>query len=137
MPSDEQTLSSEKNTSASVFETIARQAPLGVIVIQDEKVLYANEELAQLIGYSLKDIRKMTADDFLTFVADADKIEASRRLKSAVAGDVKTKFYSLSVKDKHGKPRWLQILPRLITVDEKPAILAMVIDATEPKRIAR
>ncbi len=135
MPSDEQTLSSEKNTSASVFETIARQAPLGVIVIQDEKVLYANEELAQLIGYSLKDIRKMTADDFLTFVADADKIEASRRLKSAVAGDVKTKFYDLRVKDKQGKSRWLQILPRLITVDEKPAILAMVIDATEPKRI--
>ncbi|MFX1492101.1 MAG: PAS domain S-box protein, partial [Promethearchaeota archaeon] len=135
MPSNEQTSSSEKDISASIFEKIARQAPLGVIVIQEEKVLYANDELAQLIGYSLKDICKMTADDFLTFVSDADKIEASRRLKSAVAGDVKTKFYELRIKDKQGQPRWLQILPRLITVNDKPAILAMVIDATELKRI--
>jgi PAS domain S-box-containing protein len=135
LPSDEQALSLERNRSAAIFETIANQAPLGVIVIQEEKVLYANKELAKLISYSLQDIYKMTANEFLAFVADADKIEVSRRLKSAIAGDVKTKFYELCVKDKQGESRWLQILPRQISVDKKSAILAIVIDASESKRI--
>ncbi len=133
MPSNEQ--SSSTNPDLAMFRTIANKSPLGIIVIQDDQVLFANSELAKLIGFSLSNLHKMKADDFMQFVADADKIEASRRLKSAVGGEIKTKFYDIRIKDKKGRVRWLQVLPRGITINKKPAILAMVADTTDQKRV--
>jgi PAS domain S-box-containing protein len=123
------------NPEIATYKTIADKAPLGIIVIQDDQVLFANSELAKLIGFSLTDLHKMTANDFIQFVAEADKFEADRRLKSAVGGEIKTKFYDIRIKDKERKERWLQVLPRGITIGKKPAILAMVAEITEVKRI--
>jgi len=127
--------SSSPNPESPIFKTIANESPLGIIVIQDDQVLFANSELAKLIDYSLTDLHKMTADDFIQFVADADKLEAGRRLKSGVGGEIKSKFYDIRIKDKTGKERWLQVLPRGITIHQKPAILAMVAETTEQKRV--
>ncbi|MFX1565143.1 MAG: PAS domain S-box protein [Promethearchaeota archaeon] len=133
MPSDER--SSSPNPDSQIFEVIATKSPIGIIVFQGDKVLFANSELAKLIDYSLHDLHKMTADDFLQFVADVDKLEAGRRLKSIEGGEIKTKFYDIRVKDKKGKERWLQVLPKAIILDEKPAILAMITEITEQKQI--
>ena len=135
MPQDEPTLST--NPDSATLKAIANKSPLGIIVIQDEKVLFANSELGKLIGYSLTDLHKMTADDFMKFIADVDKFEAGRRLKSATGGEIKTKFYDVRIKDKKGEVRWLQVLPRGITIQKKPAILAMVAEITEQKRVAQ
>jgi PAS domain S-box-containing protein len=135
MPQDEPT--SPTNPDSATLKAIANKSPLGIIVIQDNKVLFANSELAKLIGHSLKDLQTMTADDFMKFIADADKLEAGRRLKSATGGEIKTKFYDVRIKDKKGEVRWLQVLPRGIIIQKKPAILAMVAEITEQKRIAQ
>ncbi|MFW9831970.1 MAG: PAS domain S-box protein, partial [Candidatus Thorarchaeota archaeon] len=135
MPRRKQPSPDKKTLDDSMFNTIASQSPIGIIVIQDGDVLFANNELAKLIGYPLKELHAMKADDFLNFVADADKIKASRYLKSVTTGEVKTKFYELHVKDRKGEFRWLQVLPRMITVHKKPAILAMVFETTQQKRL--
>jgi PAS domain S-box-containing protein len=135
MPSDE--YSSPTNPDIPIYEFIATKSPIGIIVFQEDKVLFANSELAKLINYSLKELHKMTSDDFLQFVADADKLEAGRRLKTIDGGEIKTKFYDVRIKDKKGEERWLQVLPKGITIDEKPAILAMVTDITDQKQVAQ
>jgi PAS domain S-box-containing protein len=135
MPQNGKSTPLESESLNQVFNGIANNAPLGIIVIQNGGVLFVNEELARLIGYSSTELQQMTANDFLQFVSDADKLEASRRIKLAFEGKVKTQLYELQVKDKEGELRWLQVLPRLIAINEKPAILAMVLEATEQKRI--
>ncbi len=135
MPSDEP--SSTTNSNLKIYEEIATKSPIGIIVFQEDKVLFANSELAKLIDYSLQDLHKMTSDDFLQFVADADKLEAGRRLKSVEGGEIKTKFYDIRIKDKKGEEQWLQVLPKAITINEKPAILAMVSEITDQKQVAQ
>ncbi len=135
MPQNKHHQSEEATLLSEMFETVAENAPLGIIVIQEGVVLYANSELAKLIEYPLAELQEMKANDFLKFVADADKVEANRLLKSAEHGEVKTKLYELGVKDKKGGYRWLQVLPRMISIQGKQAILAMVTETTEHKRI--
>jgi len=135
MPQDEDTTSSNPKTSEDILRNIAERSPVGIVVIQDNKILFANQELARLIGTPLKNLEALKPDEFLQFMADADKVEAGQRLKSAQSGEVKTKFYDFRIIDKKGKEKWIQILPRSISVNEKPAFLAMVAEVTEQKRI--
>lgn len=135
MPPKEQSSPKKTDLADTMFKTIASKSPVGIIVMQDGEVLFTNSELAKLIGFTLTELQALKADDFLQYVADADKIETSRYLKSSEKGEVKTKFYELQVKDKKGEYHWLQVLPRMITVQDKPAILAMVAETTNQKRV--
>lgn len=128
---------SPANQDAVILKAITEESPLGIIVIQDDRVLFANNEFAQLIGFSLSGLHKMTTEDFMQYIADSDKLEARQILNSAIGGEIKTKFYDVRVKDKKGRERWLQILPRGISIQNKPAILAMVADITQEKHIVQ
>lgn len=118
-----------------MFQEIAKESPLGIIVLQEGKILYANEKLAQLINYTLEEVWELTASDFLAFVEISDKKEADKRLKSALKGEVKPQLYQLRVKSKDAQIKWLQVLPQLITFEEKPTLLALVLDITDQKRV--
>ncbi len=135
MPQKEKTAPLDSESHNQLLKGIASNAPLGIIVIQDDGVLFVNEELARLIGYSKTEIQQMTANDFLKLVTDTDKLEIGRMLQAAIKGEVETRLYEFQVTNKKGELRWLQVLPRSITIKEKPAILAMVLDSTEKKRI--
>ncbi|MHA2427275.1 MAG: PAS domain-containing protein [Candidatus Hermodarchaeia archaeon] len=117
-----------------MFKSIAEKAPQGIVVLQGERILYANDLLAELMGIPLDEIHQLKAFDFLKYIADSDQADITRRLKTAVKGEVKTKLYEFRVKDSKGELRWLQVLPRLITIQDKPAILAMITEVTEQKR---
>ena len=117
-----------------MFRSIAEKAPQGIVVLQGENILYANDLLAELMGIPLDEVHQLTAFDFMKYIADPDQADVTRRLKTAVKGEVKTKIYEFRVKDSKGELRWLQVLPRLITIQDKPAILAMITEITEQKR---
>lgn len=117
-----------------MFRCIAEKAPQGIVVLQGENILYANDLLAELMGVPLEEVNQLSAFDFMKYIADPDQADITRRLKTAVRGEVKTKLYEFRVKDSKGELKWLQVLPRLITIQEKPAVLAMITEITEQKR---
>ncbi|MFX1404306.1 MAG: PAS domain-containing protein, partial [Promethearchaeota archaeon] len=135
MPQDEDITSFNPEVPEEILRTITQKSPVGIIVIQDDKVLFANQELAKLIGTTRKNLEALKPNEFMQFMADADKVEAGQRLKWAQSGEVKTKFYDFRIINKKGKEKWIQILPRSITVNNKPAFLAMVAEVTDQKRI--
>ncbi|MFX0168626.1 MAG: PAS domain S-box protein [Candidatus Hodarchaeota archaeon] len=135
MPQNDKSTPTNFKTDFPMFQEIAKESPLGIIVLQEGKILYANEKLAQLINYTLEEVWELTASDFLAFVEISDKKEADKRLKSALKGEVKPQLYQLRVKSKDAQIKWLQVLPQLITFEEKPTLLALVLDITDQKRV--
>ena len=134
MPQSKKSSPLDPDLEEEMFRSIAEKAPQGIVVLQGESILYANDLLAELIGIPIEEVHQLTAFEFMKYIADPDQADVTRRLKTAVEGEVKTKIYEFRVKDSKGELRWLQVLPRLITIQEKPAILAMVTEITEQKR---
>ncbi|MFX0079185.1 MAG: PAS domain-containing protein, partial [Candidatus Hermodarchaeota archaeon] len=134
MPQSKKSPPLDPDLEEEMFRSIAEKAPQGIVVLQGENILYANDLLAELMGIPLDEVHQLTAFDFMKYIADPDQPDINRRLKTAVKGEVKTKLYEFRVKDSKGELRWLQVLPRLITIQEKPAILAMITEITEQKR---
>jgi len=116
------------------FRTLSDDAPQGVIVLQGDRILYANAALANLVGYSLKEVRSWKASQFLKYVVDTDRGTIASKLAKAVAGEVKTRVYEMRIRNKKGEIRWLQSSAQLIQAYDQPAILAVIMDVTEKKQ---
>ncbi|MDO8055241.1 MAG: PAS domain S-box protein, partial [Candidatus Hermodarchaeota archaeon] len=135
MAQNDETPSVNSSAVFEAFREIARSSSLGLIVLQEGKVLYANDLLAQVLGCSIDKVMSMTATDFLEFVEDADKKEIGENLKAAFKGELVARLYQIRAKGKDGETKWLQVLPQFLTFTGKPTILGFVLDITNQKRV--
>jgi PAS domain S-box-containing protein len=113
---------------------LADDAPQGIIVLQGDRIIYANAALAKLVDYTLKEVRSWKASQFMKHVIDADRATIASKLAKAVAGEVKTRVYEMRIRNKKGEIRWLQSSAQLIRAYGQPAVLAVIMDVTEKKQ---
>ncbi|MHA1557984.1 MAG: PAS domain-containing protein [Candidatus Heimdallarchaeota archaeon] len=59
--------------SEELFRNLAEQSVAGVILIQDDKIVFANGVIAKHSGYSLEEILSLNANDFLKLVHQKDQ----------------------------------------------------------------
>ncbi|MHA2188221.1 MAG: PAS domain-containing protein [Candidatus Thorarchaeota archaeon] len=55
--------SSGSNLDAAIFRSIVSKSSVGVLIIQKDKILYANATAAEMAGVSLERIRRWTMND--------------------------------------------------------------------------
>jgi PAS domain S-box-containing protein len=125
---------SDSSFDEAFFRTLADEAPQGVVVLQGDHIIYANAALANLVGYSLKEVRGWKASEFLGHVVEADRATIAAKMAKAIAGEVKTRIYEMRILNKKGETRWLQSSAQLIQAHGQPAVLAVIMDVTEKKR---
>jgi PAS domain S-box-containing protein len=134
VPKDKVSSESDSSSDEAFFRTLADDAPQGLLVLQGDRIIYANAALANLVGYSLKEVRSWKALEFLKHVIDADRATIASKLAKAVAGEVKTRVYEMRIRNRKGETHWLQSGAQLIQAYGQPAILAVVMDVTEKKQ---
>ncbi|MFX1569127.1 MAG: PAS domain S-box protein [Promethearchaeota archaeon] len=117
------------------FRTIAEQAFIGTLIIQDDKVEYVNEALLQIFDFSHEDVHNWTKDDLLKliFPEDLDNLREYRNKLKAGEPDFK-KFYSFRAFTKYGKLKWIDQFSKSIIYRGKPAELITIMDITEKKK---
>ncbi|MFX0141235.1 MAG: PAS domain-containing protein, partial [Candidatus Hodarchaeota archaeon] len=90
------------------FRTIAEQAFMGILIIQDEKVEYVNNALLQIFEYTYEDIRNWVKDDLLKIIHH-DDLQFLREYRQKLRADdpnVKP-YYSYRAFTKSGKLKWI------------------------------
>jgi len=117
------------------FRTIAEQFLMGIGILQDEEVKYANMKLANMYGYSVEEFIGKTYSEFLNLIHPEDRAKLIRQVeKRKDRTRDTTAFYQFRAFKKTGELFWATIYSRIITYQGKRAGLLTILDNTEIKK---
>ncbi len=120
--------------SEEQFRTIAEQAFMGIMIIQDDKLKYVNSALLDIFEFSSKDTEGWTTEDIIKLVHPEDLkflLDYRQHLKEGVSG-IKS-YYSYRTFTKNGKLKWIDQFSKNVVFKGEPAELITIIDITEKK----
>jgi len=117
------------------FRTIAEQAFIGTLIIQDDKVEYVNSALLQIFEYSHEEINYWRKKDLIKLIypEDLQYLREYRKKLRVGESDIK-QYYSYRVFTKYGRIKWIDQFSRPIIYRGKSAEIVTIMDITEKKR---
>ena len=122
--------------SEQKFRVVSESALVGMVIVQENQLKYANEAAARMAGYSREEILNWTIKDFMERIYTDDQPIVRDQLQKKQTG-IKTGIipqYPVRVVTKTGELRWGEIFSKTIFYQGKPADLVTLIDITEQKR---
>ncbi len=121
--------------SEEQFRTITEQSLMGISIIQEEKIKYVNETLADILGYSANELLSWSTGEFFKIIYPEDKkkiIEIATKMGKQ--NENMFQFYEARGIHKNGNIIWLDVYNKSIMFQNKPAFLTSYIDITEKKK---
>jgi tRNA nucleotidyltransferase (CCA-adding enzyme) len=121
--------------SEEMYRTLAENSHTGIFIIQGDKIIYSNEKVFELVGY--------TSDDFKRFKHPYDIVSPEHRdlvksrLKARLEGREVPNHYEVKIITKNGEERWLRVIASRITYKGKPAVMVNLADVTDLKEKER
>ena len=121
--------------SEEKFRTIAEQAFMGILIIQNDEIKYVNNALLNIFEYSQNNVDGMIKDDLLRFIHPEDLQYLREYRKKLRSYDKNIKpYYSYRVYTKTGKMKWIDQFSKNIIYKGKTAELVTIIDISEKKQ---
>ncbi len=120
--------------SEEKFRTMVETSIQGIFIFQDFQIVYANEAVAQITGYSIKELLSLPMEKVQAIIHPDDQEMIWGRLADRLAGkDVPSRYeFRLIRKDK--KTLWLEVVVSRTEFQGKPAVQGAVIDITDRKK---
>ncbi len=120
--------------SEEKFRTITEQSLLGILILQDNTIKYANEPLSKILGYSIQEMMKMSINELFKIVHPDDRAIVMERLnKKQSEGLIDSHSYIIRMLKKTEELRLLEVYYKIIQYQGMNAILASIIDVTDNK----
>ncbi|MFX1364781.1 MAG: PAS domain S-box protein [Promethearchaeota archaeon] len=120
--------------SEEKFRTIAEQSLVGIIIIQNEKVVYVNNAEAFIMGYSVEEMMEWCLEDLFNHIYPDDREGALKRNRRSLGVDEILPTFSYRILTKLNEIKFVEIYSKIIDFNEQPAILTYVLDITDKKR---
>jgi PAS domain S-box-containing protein len=121
--------------SEEQFRTITEQSLMGISIIQDEKIQYINQTLADMLGYSINELLSWPSGEFFKTIYPEDK---KKIIEFATKIDKQNKesfqYYEARGIHKDGSTIWLEVYNKNIVFRNKPAFLTSFINISERKK---
>jgi len=122
--------------SEEMFRTIAEQSFMGIGIIQEDRIIYANEAIAKILEYSLDEIMSWTKSfnilNNIIHPEDLQMLREQRRRRRL--GDFNLRpNSSYRIITRSGRIKWIDQYSKVIIYHGKEAELISIIDITEKK----
>ena len=123
----------ERKQSEELIRTIYHSSPLGIYIVQDDKLQYTNPQFQKLTGYREKEL---LGRDLLSLVAveDSDAVKSSTAFTLQEASPYPCEYRILN---KTGQIKWVMQTVSPIHYQGREAILGNLMDITERKYLER
>ncbi len=119
----------ELRDSERKFRTFAEQALIGVCMVRDGSVIFANEGLLKIIGYTLDEFLDIENEKFLRLFHPEDRHLADRLYRANLKGSGETA--ELRIITRQGQEKWIQMFSKPVMSEEGTTICCIVIDTTD------
>lgn len=120
--------------SEEKFRTIAEQTSLGIIILQNGYVTYTNQALSEITGYSNKEIKEWSRNEFMNKIYPEDLPYVLEQLQQKLTGQSHLmSHYSCRIITKSEEIKWIELHSKAITYQGKLADFITFIDITDKK----
>lgn len=120
--------------SESQYRNLVENASAGICIIQDQKLNFVNQCLAQMLGYDAELIIGTKFIDYC-FSEEHDRIMAS--YYRIMKGEEDTQSYETSLLNKRGQRVEVHVTTNVIEYHGRRGAMVVIRDITEQKRISR
>lgn len=118
--------------SEEKFRVLSDNAPVAIVVYQDDKIVYVNEFAAKISGYSKEEFYTR---NFWEFFHQDDHELLKSRGAAGLRGERVPKKYEVRFITKLGKTRYVVLSAGKIIYGSKPAVLTILVDITHQKMV--
>jgi PAS domain S-box-containing protein len=116
----------------SIFAGFAAGLQQGLAVVQDGNIVWVNEAGCTMLGYTVEELSN-TSGILLAHPGYRDKLAV--RLSEIQAGDVRPTYDIWPFMTKNREIRQIKSYANRIVYDGRPAILTILVDATEEQKL--
>jgi diguanylate cyclase (GGDEF)-like protein/PAS domain S-box-containing protein len=109
-------------------EAIVEQALVGVYVVQNGRIVYANPRLAEIFGYDLPSLLELASIDAL--VDERDRAMVTESLERRISGEMLTSTHAMRGVRRDGTLVEVEVYSTRAEHDGRPAVSGTMIDAT-------
>lgn len=103
------------------YRTLVDQSSQGMLIIQDKKVVFANNAMSQITGGSHEELTSMTYTDILATILPEDLPVVLEKINGRVAGNKENFVYHFRFTRKDNQIRWIEMRSTVINYLGKPA----------------
>ena len=116
------------------FRVIAEQSMLGLVIVQDDRIRFANQAVSDMNGYSLEEMSNWDTRDMAKAIHPDDAAFAMEQARKKQAGDAGVlPHYTYRLITKSGETRWIEQYSRTIEYGGRKASFVTMIDVTARK----
>jgi len=130
-----ETLLTEKikeNTEVlEMYNTIVENSLMGVMVFQEDKVVFANSAFANMLGCSPEETTRLTRQDLVNFLVPEDREWLVRLLDRRFKDETPPQHTMFRIVRADGELRWVKTYVRRIEFNQKIALHQTYLDVTE------
>ncbi|MFS0864638.1 EAL domain-containing protein [Fredinandcohnia sp. 179-A 10B2 NHS] len=112
----------------SRYRSIVEESFVGVFVIQNERIIFANAMMGTMFGYHVDELLKLTYWDI---IAEEDHDYLRHRISNRIKDNRKFEHYELRGKQKNGDYFYIKAHSSETSYNTEPAIMCSVVDVTE------
>ncbi|MBN2082845.1 PAS domain S-box protein [bacterium] len=118
------------------FNRLCENAMLGILILSEERVLYANPRFAEMIRQPVNDVQGWTRAQLFDVILATDR-QGVERAWQALMGSQNSLPAEFRILTDTGEQRWLRAVARLIEFTGQPAILVNLVDISTLKETQR
>lgn len=115
-----------------IYQTIVENAGEGIVIAQDEKILFVNSKMLEISGYSLEEALSRHFIEFIHPECRQEVMELYRKMQNGEEGVPEQ--YQLKIIHKNGDPIWIDTNTVPIILNGKIATLNFIRDITRIKK---
>ncbi len=119
----------ELKEAESKFRSLVEQSMVGVYILQDYKIAYANPAFAALSGFTRDEL--LSFNDWKSVVHKDDLKKIKDNIKKRISGEVNSIHYSFRGIKKDGTLIHVEVFGSLTMYNGKPAVIGSMLDITK------
>jgi two-component system cell cycle sensor histidine kinase/response regulator CckA len=118
--------------SESRFRALADIVPFGIVILQQERIVYANRAAGELLGHS--STKLLDLSPFALVHPDHVELVRGRSRQRLAGDDGVPEHYEVRMVTKQGAERWVECSVAVSALEGQPAIVVALSDITERRR---
>jgi PAS domain S-box-containing protein len=124
-----------RQETEEAYKALIEHSLQGFMIIQDEKIVFANLPFIEMSGYSMGNIFSFTTEDIKTIIHPDDRVKVWSDLKNRIAGKKASPHHEFRFIRKDGSVCWVETLNSFITYRNQPAMQMAFMDISERKQV--
>ena len=121
----------ELRESEKRYSVLVEEASDGVVIVQDEKIVFINKKAAEIAGYARDELIGHSFDEFLD---EKTSLEMKKLYMGRMRGEKVPTLREIEIPSKTGRSIAIETSARLINYHGRPADFAIMRDISERKR---